>query len=114
MRRKVNFRKLKDKTYNWCNARAHEMSRFYWAHKQEILIFGPIIIGGMISIIKKGITRHNILMSEKLKTRYIYDRSLGFYYELRRKPTANQLLEIEARRKAGEKLGEILRNMKLI
>ena len=73
------------------------MSRFYLAHRQEILIFGPIIIGGVISVIKKGITRRNILLSEKLKTRYIYDRSLGFYYELRRKPTANQLLEIEAR-----------------
>ena len=49
-----------------------------------------------------------------LKTRFIYDRSRGCYYELRKQLTNAQLLEIDRRKLNGETLGTILESMRVL
>ena len=52
--------------------------------------------------------------AEDLKTKYCYDRSEGHYWALKRQLSANEWLQIESRRKNGEKLGTILSSMKVL
>ena len=50
----------------------------------------------------------------ELKENYCYDRSLGHYWHLRRDLTNREWREVEARKEAGESLGEILESMKVL
>lgn len=83
-------------------------------HQGEIIVFGPMIAGGLIEIIKIGTRKHTVSEEKALKDRYIYDRSGGHYYELRRKPKNSEWIEIEERRNQGQNLGVILRDMRLL
>lgn len=98
--------KAKDKTLiavDWCKD-----------HKETIVVFGPVIIGSLVEIIKIT-TKHHMVNEEKaLKERYIYDRSLGHYYEMKRQPKRSEWLQIDQRKQNGETLGEILSDMRLL
>ena len=87
-----------------------------WAkeHPEEAATIITTAIGAMVIIgrrIDKGVRLKNEM---KLKDRYIYDRSLGRYWTLKRKPTQNEALRIESMRKAGLSYGDILTRMKLL
>jgi hypothetical protein len=49
-----------------------------------------------------------------LKDEYIYDRSNGHYYELRRKIKSSEWQMIDQRKREGEMLGDILQDMRLL
>ena len=49
-----------------------------------------------------------------LKELYCYDRSLGHYWELRRKLTNREWIDINKRMREGKKLGEILQELKVL
>ena len=86
-------------------------------HKEAIAIAVPITIGcikGGTKIIG-GIARHIDLVKEKdLKERFIYDRSLGVYFELKKPLSSSQMKSILERRDNGEKLSSILRTENLL
>ncbi len=71
-------------------------------------------IGAAGIIIKRMDRGARIRKEERLKDRYIYDRSLGSYWSLRRKPTQTEKLKIERLRREGLSYGEILTRMKLL
>lgn len=83
-------------------------------HKETIIVFGPVIVGSVIEIIKITSKRHTVNEEKALKERYIYDRSLGHYYEMKRQPKRSEWLQIDQRKQNGETLGEILNDMKLL
>lgn len=83
-------------------------------HKETIIVFGPVIMGGIIEIIKISTKRHTVNEEKALKERYIYDRSTGHYYEMKRKPKTSEWLQIEERKQNGESLGWILNDMRLL
>ena len=83
-------------------------------HKEAIIVFGPVIMGGIIEIAKISTKRHTVSEEKALKERYVYDRSTGHYYELRRKPKGSEWLQIEQRKQNGETLGWILNDMRLL
>lgn len=83
-------------------------------HKETIIVFGPVIMGGIIEICKISTKRHTVKEEKALKDRYIYDRSTGHYYELKRKPKTSEWLQIEQRKQNGESLGWILNDMGLL
>lgn len=83
-------------------------------HQGEIILFGPIVGGLVVEIIKTATKTRNVNEEKALKDRYIYDRSAGHYYELRRKPKNSEWIEIEERRNQGQNLGAILRDMRLL
>lgn len=51
---------------------------------------------------------------EKMKRTRIYDRSSGNYWHLKKELTNKQWLEVNKRKKAGEKTGDILKDMKVL
>lgn len=51
---------------------------------------------------------------EKMKRTRIYDRSSGNYWHLKKELSNKQWLEVNKRKKAGEKTGDILRSMKVL
>lgn len=83
-------------------------------HKELIVVFGPVFMGSLIEIIKISTKRHTVREEKALKERYIYDRSTGHYYEMKRKPKSSEWLQIEQRKQNGETLGWILNDMKLL
>ena len=51
---------------------------------------------------------------EKVKDLYCYDRSVGHYWKLRRELSNKEWLEIDQREKNGERLSDILSEMKVL
>ena len=49
-----------------------------------------------------------------MKDLYCYDRSLGHYWRLRRELSNKEWLEIDQRKKNGERLADILDEMKVL
>lgn len=83
-------------------------------HKEMIAVFGPVVIGGAIEILKIATKRHTVNEEKALKERFVYDRSNGHYYELKRQPKSSEWMQIEQRKQNGETLGWILNDMRLL
>ena len=107
------------------NEKAHDFKdwsydkwvRFKWFvadHKEEIVVFGLPALAGVGELIKLGARQNRVKKEQALKDEYIYDRSGGHYWKLRRKPTNNEWAEIERRRRSGERYSTILTDMRLL
>lgn len=88
---------------DWC----HE-------HKEVVIALAPCMIGGAVELIKVMARKGNINEEKRLKDNYVYDRSVGHYYELRRKPKNSEWVQIDHRKGLGEPLGDILQDMRLL
>ena len=96
--------KIKTKeTVEWCKQHPEETV--------AILTVTVTGIGTITKFINKQYTLHEM---KTLKERSIYDRSNGHYHIMKRVPTTNQWLEIDRRKRAGEAIGVILKDMRLI
>lgn len=95
-------------------AKAQELWQWVKNHKEEILLVTPLVIGGTTTIIKVVGKHVNLRKQEAIKDLYCYDRSLGHYWKLSRELTNSEWIEIERRRKAGERLADILANLKVL
>lgn len=66
----------------------------------------------------QAVKKHNRIKrqekQEKAKRTRIYDRSSGNYWYLKKELTNKQWLEINKRKKAGEKTGDILKSIKVL
>lgn len=94
--------KYRDLTY-WCKE-----------NKEIIVICGPVIAGSVIELVKIATRQHRVNEERELKDKYVYDRKMGNYYYLRRKPKSQEWLIINQRRENGEDLGSILASMRLL
>lgn len=108
--------KAKDKYYKVkADIQQKTTNALYWMERNPELAIVLIPLGA--GVIKTGIgaiKSVNNRKTEELKDQYIYDRSLGTYIRLNRRPTTDEYLEIEARRRNGEPLTIVLRSMRLI
>lgn len=81
----------------------------------ELATFIGTSVVAVTKITVKAIGKHhNLVKEEHVKTHYCYDRSLGHYWALRRELTNREWLEIDSRKKAGERLSDILSEMKVL
>lgn len=97
------FQDKKVKAQTWC-----------YEHKEQIITYGPVVVGG-IAAGAKMLSKHAALAKEQnLKDLYCYDRSLGHYRKLRRELTNEEWLEIDKRKKNGERLSDILDDMRVL
>ena len=84
-------------------------------NNKEILIVGlPLILGGITKWGRISSSHRRTSEIKRHRDLDIYDRSLGMYYTMRRKPTAKEYGEITARKRAGEGYYEILTDMGLL
>ena len=83
-------------------------------NKETVITLTPIVIGGL-STVTKVVGKHiNLRKQESVKNLYCYDRSLGHYWNLRRELTNREWLEVDRRKKNGERLADILSEMKVL
>lgn len=83
-------------------------------NKEAVITLTPIVVGGITTVAKVVGKRVNLHKQEDLKDLYCYDRSLGHYWKLRRELTNQEWLEIDKRKKEGERLSDILETMKVL
>ncbi len=88
------------------------------SQNKEFLIVAIPVVGAVITGTAKtvkGLSRNVALKQEKLlKEKFIYDRSLGAYIELRKPLNKNQLKTVLQRKNNGENVSKILLDMNLI
>lgn len=114
MEEKKTLKEWFEEKSEWAKLKAQVAVDWCKEHKEAIIVFGPVIMGGVIEIAKISTKRHTVNEEKALKERYIYDRLTGHYYELRRKPKSSEWLQIEQRKQNGETLGWILNDMRLL
>ena len=109
-KRESKRRAYKDKL----NAKIQNGKEWIIKNKETVVTLTPVIIGGITTISKVVGKRVNLRKQENLKDLYCYDRSLGHYWRLRRELTNKEWLEIDQRKKNGERLSDILSEMKVL
>lgn len=92
-----------------------QSGREWLIRNRDVLItVVPITVGGIATVTKAAAKRRNLRKEESLKNLYCYDRSLGHYWRLRRTLSNKEWLEIDKRKNKGERLADILSEMKVL
>ncbi len=100
---KIKVCKVRNDAVNWCRRNPQAAI--------ALIGTGSSVIAFLL---KNGIKHLNLRKEEKIKREYVYDTSLGHYWNLRRKLSNQEWLDIERRRKSGECLGDILSSMNVL
>ena len=108
--RKAKFREFKENL----KQKANDVKWWLKDNKEMVMVFGPAVIAGVSTVVKTVGKHINLRKEENLKDLYCYDRSLGHYWQLRRELTNKEWLEIDARKKNGERLADILEELKVL
>ena len=95
-------------------AKVEEGKQWCVRNKEAIIVLTPVVVGGVTTFVKVVGRRCNLKKQEAVKNLYCYDRSLGHYWALRRELTNREWLEIDARKKNGERLSDILAELKVL
>lgn len=91
-----------------------ETKRWVSDNKEILAVVVPAVIGGAATIAKVAGRHHNLQKQEAMKNLYCYDRSLGHYWALRRELSNREWLEIDRRKKNGERLSDILKELNVL
>lgn len=91
------------KTISWCKE-----------NKEALVVIVPVLASSGVELIKILTRRGTVNEQKRLKDLYIYDRSGGHYYELRRRLKTREWIEFDERKNRGERVGEILRDMRVL
>ena len=106
-RKEQKKREIKEKI----NQKYQQGKDWVTRNKEAVIAATPVVIG-CITTVSKVVGRHiNIRKQEVVKTHYIFDRSLGMYWKLNRELRTSEQLEVERRKKNGERMGDILSDM---
>lgn len=102
--------KLKDKI----SEEYQKFKGWFIRNRDAIIVFTPIALGGLTAITKIVGKQINLRKQESVKNLYCYDRSLGHYWALRRDLSNREWLSIDQRKKNGERLSDILEELKVL
>lgn len=91
----------------------------YWisTHREETLAIAAATtaVAGLGTKVVKGHNKKKALQEEKdLKELYVYDRRLGHYWKVRRKLSNEEWVVIDRRQRDGERLADILTDLRLL
>ena len=96
------------------DAKFQECKNWFHRNKETVVILTPVLVGGLTTIAKVMSKHSNLKREEMVKNLYCYDRSLGHYWALRRELSNKEWLEIDARKRAGERLSDILAELNVL
>ena len=87
-----------------------------WArnNKELSVASAPIAFSAAKSVCKFAARNATLSREKTMKDCYCYDRSLGHYWALKRKLTNKEWLEIDKRKKNGERLADILEEFRVL
>ena len=83
-------------------------------NKEAIMIFTPIVVGGITAIAKIAVRQSHLKQEKDLKELYCYDRSLGHYWRLKRDLSNKEWVEMDQRKRNGERLADILDELRVL
>ena len=109
-RREQRKREFKEKF----KRKADECKKVIMDNKDAIVSLTPVVIGGVVAVTKVIGKHHNLRKEKEVKDLYCYDRKLGHYWALKRELSNNEWLEIDRRKAKGEKLSDILDELKVL
>ena len=106
--------KFSSKAKAWLHNRKEDVKAFWTENKEAIVALTPVVVGGFTVLVRVISRKSNLHQEKALKELYVWDPKLGMYYQLRRKMTNEQRLELDRRKEAGESIGNILASMKVL
>lgn len=90
-------------------------TRIWFCNNRElVLVMGPAVIGFGATALKVAGRRSKLRKEKQLKDLYCYDRSLGHYWRLKRELSNREWVEIDKRKANGERLADILDELRLL
>lgn len=97
-------------------AKAKANQAWNWAkqNKEAAIAIATVTITAGTTLVKVVGKNINLHKQESVKNLYCYDRSLGHYWRLRRELSNAEWLEIDTRKKNGERLSDILSELKVL
>ena len=113
----VDDRSTKEKIRDFATECKMKVERGYqWCmeNPEIAIVVIPIIARTGMNLVKAVSRNANLRKQEAVKNLYCYDRSLGHYWSLKRELTNREWLEVDKRKKAGERLADILESMKVL
>lgn len=96
------------------NNTLNNIKNFYYNHRIEVVVFGPVILAILGKTLKFTGKQINNRSQKQIKNLYCYDRSLGHYWKLRRELTNDEWIVIDKRKQNGERLADILNELKVL
>lgn len=112
----VNNKKKADRRA-WVYEKINKAKWFVEDHKAQIAAVAaatPVVVGTIMQIARMVSQQDRLKKAKDLKELYCYDRSLGHYWKLRRELTNNEWLAIDARKRSGERLADILKELNVL
>lgn len=109
-RKEQKKRERKEKLYNVVK----KCTDWIQSNKEIAIGIGTFAVGAGGSMIKGLAKRQKVKEEKQLKNNYCYDRSLGHYWKLRRELTNEEWIAIDKRKRNGERLGDILAELKVL
>ena len=113
----VNDRSMKEKfeDFKWsCKTKIRQGYEWCKENPEIAIVVIPLVAKTGANLVKAVSKNVNLRKQESIKNLYCYDRSLGHYWSLRRELTNQEWLEVDRRKKAGERLADILESMKVL
>lgn len=112
----VNNKKKADRRA-WVYEKVTKAKWFVEDHKAQIAAVAaatPVVVGTIMQIARMVSRQDRLKKAKDLKELYCYDRSLGHYWKLRRELTNDEWLAIDARKRSGERLADILKELNVL
>lgn len=112
----VNNKKKADRRA-WVYDKVNRVKWFVEDHKAQIAAVAaatPAVVGTVMQVAKMVNQNNRLRKQKNLKELYCYDRSLGHYWKLRRELTNDEWLAIDARKRSGERLADILKELNVL
>lgn len=112
----VNNKKKADRRA-WVYEKVNKAKWFVEDHKAQIAAVAaatPVVVGTIMQIARMVSQQDRLKKAKDLKELYCYDRSLGHYWKLRRELTNGEWLAIDARKRSGERLADILKELNVL
>ena len=88
-----------------------KLKDFWKWHHDEILLVAPVVIGGMVKIVQVTTRKRTAKLQKDNKERFIYDRSEGHYWELRRPLRNDEWYFISSEKSKGRRYADILSDL---
>lgn len=102
-RRKAKIKEKFNEVKDFC-CKNPEIALFIATSTISLVTFSGKFVAKQISLKK----------AKNVKELYCYDRSLGHYWRLKRELSNNEWIEIDRRKKNGERLADILDELKVL
>lgn len=112
----VNNKKKADRRA-WVYEKVTKAKWFVEDHKAQIAAVAaatPVVVGTIMQIARMVSQQDRLKKAKDLKELYCYDRSLGHYWKLRRELTNDEWLAIDACKRSGERLADILKELNVL